>query len=161
MKKITLSTALAAALALPLASFADSGPGCGLGSQVFKGQSGLFPHTAAATTNGTSFNQLSGISSGTLGCDPESVVSNEFERQVFVAMNLDNLSQEMAQGGGLHLDSLASLYRIAPEDKDSFIGLSQRQLPAWLGGASGDAALLLAGLEHAMASDPALAKYTR
>ncbi len=159
MKRLALSAALAA-MTLPAASFADSGPGCGLGAQIFKGQSGLFAHTAAATTNGTSYNQLFGLTSGTLDCDPESVVSNDFEREVFVAMNLDNLSQEMAQGGGAHLDSLASLYGISAEDKDHFLDLSQRQLPTLLQGAA-DADTLLSALDTAMASDPALARYVR
>ena len=162
MKRKTqfLSLALAAAV-LPGLSLADAGPGCGLGTQIFKGQSGLFAHTLAATTNGSTWNQWFGLTSGTLDCDPTNVVSNESERVHFVSANLDNLSQEMAQGGGRHVQALAALYDIAPGDREQFYRLTQRELPRLLDSSREGAQALLARLDSAMGADPVLAKYAR
>ncbi len=160
MKKTALSLALAAS-ALPGFALADNGPGCGIGTQIFKGQSGLFAHTLAATTNGSTFNQLFGLTSGTLDCNPANVVSNEFERVNFVAANLDNLSQEMAQGGGSHVQALAALYDIAPADRAQFYELTQREIPQLLDSSKNGAQALLVSLNTAMNADPVLAKYSR
>lgn len=160
MKKAALTLALAAAT-LPGLSLADNGPGCGIGTEIFKGQSGLFAHTLAATTNGSTFNQWFGLTSGTLDCNPTSVVSNDFERVNFVAANLDNLSQEMAQGGGIHVRTLASLYAIEPSDRAQFYDLTQRKMSQLLDSSKDGAQALLASLDSAMGADPVLAKYTR
>ncbi|HFE32168.1 MAG TPA: DUF3015 domain-containing protein, partial [Gammaproteobacteria bacterium] len=135
--------------------------GCGIGTQIFKGQSGLFAHTLAATTNGSTYNQYFGLTSGTLECNPTAVVSNEFERVNFVAANLDNLSQEMAQGAGSHMQTLAALYDIAPADRAQFYQLTQRKMPQLLDSSKDGAQALLASLDMAMGADPVLAKYSR
>ena len=160
MKKTILSLALAAS-ALPGLVMADAGPGCGVGTQIFKGQSGLFAHILASTTNGSTSNQWFGLTSGTLDCNPTNVVSNEYERINFVTANLDNLSQEMAQGGGAHVQALASLYDIAPADRDQFYRLTQREMPRLLDSSRQGAQALLASLDTALGADPVLAKYTR
>jgi hypothetical protein len=131
MKSFMVSLALAT---FGLAGAADAGstngPGCGWGATLFKGQSGLFAHTAAATTNGTTWNQWFGLTSGTAGCDPDTVVSNEYQRKLFVASNMDNLSQDMAQGRGDHLDALASLLDISEQDKPGFFSLTVTTHPS-------------------------------
>ena len=160
MKKVVLTLALAATT-LPGLTLADSGPGCGIGTQIFKGQSGLFAHTLAATTNGSTFNQYFGLTSGSLDCNPSNVVSNDYERINFVAANLDNLSQEMAQGSGSHVQALAALYDIAPADRAQFYQLTQREMPQLLDSSRHGAQALLASLDTAMDADPVLAKYTR
>jgi len=159
MKKVVIP-AIFATLAFSGICSADSGPGCGVGTQIFKGQSGLFAHTLAATTNGSTWNQWFGLTSGTLECDPNAVVSNEYEREVFVAMNLDNISQELAQGEGDHLRSLAALFEVAPEHQAHFIDLSKQQLPAVLAEENSNARTLLTALTDAMSNDPMLARYT-
>jgi hypothetical protein len=153
----------AALIALPGFALAadNAGPGCGLGRVVFKGQSGFFPHTSAATTNGTSWNQLFGLTSETSDCNPSSVVSREVQRQFFVASNLDHLHQEMAQGAGLHLQALADLMEIAPSDQPAFAKLTQERFPALLGAADEGPSAVLAALDSAMTADPVLARYTR
>lgn len=160
MKKL-LITAAAAAMAIPVWAMADSGPGCGVGTQIFKGQSGIFAHTVAATTNGTLVNQWFGLTSGTLGCDPQSVVSNEYQRQMFVASNMDNLTREMAQGSGDHLVSLASLMGIDATDRGEFYALTKAKLPVLMQAPNTGAKELLAALDSAMLTDANLAKYVR
>lgn len=160
MKRIMASAVIAAA-AVTGTAFADSGPGCGWGTMIFKGQSGLFAHTLAATTNGTSYNQWFGLTSGTGGCDATVVVSNEYQRKIFVASNMDSLSQDMAQGRGDHLDALASLLSISEADKPGFYSLTQANLPQIMAAADQGAADVLAVLDGAMSADPVLAKYVR
>ncbi len=160
MKKVIIPAALAL-LGMAGNIYADNGPGCGWGTTVFKGQSGFVPHTSAATTNGTTMNQWFGLTSGTGSCDPESVVSNEFQRKLFVASNMDNLSQEMAQGRGDHLDVLASLMSISEQDKDNFYSLTQAEFPRLMDAANEGAVNVLAVLDDMMLADPVLAKYAR
>lgn len=160
MKKIFLSVALGA-MTLPAVSLADSGPGCGVGTNIFKGQTGLFAHTAAATTNGSTFNQLFGLTSGSLDCNPGATVSNEYQREIFVSANMDSISQEMAQGGGDHLRSLATLFDIAQADRPVFYSLTQQQLPTLLDSSKQGAKAMLSSLDSAMVADPVLAKYVR
>jgi hypothetical protein len=78
----------------------EKGAGCGLGKMLFEGKSGMVPHILAATTNGSSGNNTFGITSGTSGCEADSVIKREHEQEVFVANNFDNLSQDMARGDG-------------------------------------------------------------
>jgi hypothetical protein len=161
MKKLIKSAAFLL-MAAPLSSvLADSGPGCGLGQQIFKGQSGLFAHTAAATTNGTFWNQWFGLSSGTLGCDGNSVVDNEYQRKVFVANNLDNIAQDMAQGQGDHLASLASLMGVSKTDEPVFFAMTQTHYGKLVSAGDTTATQFLSALDNAMVSDPVLAKYVR
>jgi len=63
MKKIIFKAVLLAST-LPIASAiaAPNNVGCGLGSTIFEGESGLVKQVLAVTTNGTSGNQTFGIS---------------------------------------------------------------------------------------------------
>lgn len=160
MKKTLVSAALAAFL-LPLGAQADNGPGCGVGQMIFKGQSGLLPHTLAATTNGSTYNQWFGLTSGTLECNPEAVVSNEFQREVFVAANMDSITQEMARGNGDHLTSLADLMGISASDRDGFFALTKAQFSALMDASDDGAKGMLVAIDSAMMTDAALAKYVR
>ena len=91
--------------------------GCGLGSTIFAGQSGLAPQVLAVTTNGTFGNQTFGITSGTLGCDDgDSVVASAEVRQLADA-NLDKLAVDIARGEGETLASLASAMKIKMQDQ--------------------------------------------
>lgn len=149
-------------LAAPFASaYAGSGSGCGLGQTVFEGQSGLFPNVLAITTNGTSGNNTFGLTSGTSGCDAESVVDNEYQRKVFVASNLDNLSQEIAQGQGDHLASLASLMGVSEADQSAFYTFTQSNYGSLFSTSEVSADNVIASLDTEMLKNPTLAKYVR
>ena len=120
------------------ASFAASGPGCGLGQQIFAGQSGLSAHALAATSNATFANQLFGLTFDSLGCNGETVVTAEFQRNVFVASNIDNIARDAAQGGGDHLQSLAAIMQIQDIDTARFYELAQVNYDELFGGSSTD-----------------------
>lgn len=141
-------------------ALADSGPGCGLGQQIFAGQSGLAAHVMAATTNGSSFNQLFGLSFDSLGCNGETVITAEFQRNVFVANNYDDIARDAAKGGGDHLESLAELMQMQDTDAEKFYVLAQVNYDALFGDTTADSAHWLAKLDSALSADPALARYS-
>jgi hypothetical protein len=143
------------------ATIAESGPGCGFGQQVFAGQSGLAAHVMAATTNGSTYNQLFGLSFDSLGCNGETVVTAEFQRNVFVASNFDNIARDAAQGGGDHLQSLASIMQIQDTDAERFYTLAQVNYDALFGGTNAsDHQAWLQKLDSTLSADPTLSKYS-
>lgn len=156
-----LSIAVVLIAAPTMSALAGEGSGCGVGTMIFKGQSGLFPNVLAITTNGTLGNQTFGLTSGTLGCDSTKVVENDYERRTFVASNLDNLSQDMAQGNGEHLAVLASLMGVAAEDQARFFQLTQAQYGRLFQSSATTSNEVLASLDQALTGDAQLAKYVR
>ena len=144
------------------ATIADGGPGCGLGQQIFAGQSGLAAHVLAATTNTTFFyNQIFGLSFDSLGCNGDTVVTAEFQRKVFVASNFDNIARDAAQGGGDHLQSLAAIMQIQDNDADHFFQLAQLNYDELFGANSAtDHKAWLEKLDDTLAADPTLSKYS-
>lgn len=156
----TLSVCLLPLLAT--ASFnvsAANGAGCGLGQQIFAGQSGLGPHVLAATTNGSSFNQLFGISFDSLGCNGETVITAAFQRNVFVAGNFDNIARDAAQGGGEHLQSLASLMNMDDAAAERFFQLAQQEYDDLFGQQMDNHEAWLAKLDAKLSDDPLLSQY--
>ena len=105
MKKL-LAVAL---LASSSCVMADQDVGCGLGTMVWAGQSGLAPKILAATTNGTSANQTFGITSGTLGCQADGVISSRARLSMFMGTNSERLARDMSVGQGEALNVLADL----------------------------------------------------
>lgn len=95
-----LSSLLLGATALVAGPYGMAG--CGLGSMVIA-PSGS--QTSASTTNGTAYNQLFGISSGTSNCKSSAEMAAISRQEDFVSVNLGTLSKEMAQGSG---ESLAA-----------------------------------------------------
>ena len=120
MKKII--TALTLAIALPTAAFAaaDNVGGCGLGSMVFKGQSGIVPQVLAVTTNGTSGNQTFGITTGTLGCTSDGMVNSNMKTAMFIESNKSQLARDMSVGSGEALASLSNLIGVDAKDQATF-----------------------------------------
>lgn len=105
MKNIILSL-----LVLVMASTANAAnygmAGCGLGSIVM-GSSGS--QVLAATTNGTFYSQLFGITSGTSNCTDAGVVSKAAELPTFIEANRVEISNDLARGEGETLSHLATI----------------------------------------------------
>jgi hypothetical protein len=80
--------------------------GCGLGSMVFKPDSG-FTQIFAATTNGLFGTQTFGITSGTSNCDTGG--GGAASAKVFIEANREALSKDIAKGGGETIKSLSTL----------------------------------------------------
>jgi hypothetical protein len=157
MKRVIVALAFLG-LAFGSSAFAaNEGPGCGLGSNLFKGQSGVLPMTLAATTNGISGNQTFGMTSGTSGCKADSVIMNEKEQEAFVAANLSTLNQEMAQGQGAHVTALASLMGCPTAAQGEFARVSQESYGAVFASTDVQAGAVLASLKDEMGRHPVLA----
>jgi hypothetical protein len=86
---------------------AKYGPaGCGLGSLIFEPDSG-FTQIFAATTNGTSYTQTFGITSGTSNCDDDA--GGEESAKAFVQTNRAALAKDIARGKGETIATLSEL----------------------------------------------------
>ena len=157
MKKMMVAFVFAA---LPFgAAMADNDIGCGLGTQVWAGQSGLLPKILGATTNGTSGNQTFGITSGTLGCSQDGVIKAELRRTQFASANLDQLAAEVAAGEGESLTTLAALYNVSAADRAAFKALAQQNYGAMFTNTTATTGDVLAALEKAMQADARFAAY--
>lgn len=137
---------------------ADAGSGCGLGSLMFEGNSGVGAHAVAMTTNGSLFNNTFGMSSGTLGCDPEIPVRYRGER-VYISANMTRLAEDMSRGHGEILAGLAEMMGIAETDKAAFYSLTQRNFGRIYASESATADQVMDALIGTMKADPSLAKY--
>lgn len=152
LKKIALGCVLALGSA---AAFADSDAGCGIGSQVWAGQSGKAPKILAATTNGLFLNQLFGITFGTLGCNGTGTVTAKV--LTFTNENAENLARDMAVGQGENLNVLAELLQIKSQDKARFFAVSKANFKNIY--ASDNTLEVLASLQQVMAKDDVLKAY--
>lgn len=112
MKKL-----IAGAILFGASTMAFAQPGCGVGSMIWKGQSGVAPHVLAATTNGTLGNQTFGMTTGTLGCQTNQAVQS---MAMYMDSNIDKVAREMSRGTGENLDTLAVLLGINEADRDEF-----------------------------------------
>ena len=157
MKKMMAVIVLAA---LPFgAAMADNDVGCGFGTQVWEGQSGMIPKVLAATTNGSTGNQTFGISSGTLGCSQDGVIKAELRRAQFASANIDQLAAEVAAGEGESLTTLAALYNVAAADRAAFNTLAQKSYSTLFATTNTTTGDVLAALEKAMTADARFAAY--
>ena len=132
MSKIMLMVLIAALSSmngLVMAANPDTGPGCGLGKILwadYANQKSIAPQVLMVTTNGTGMNTFA-ISSGTSGCSNDGKIMAEHKAVSFTAANFENLSQEMAQGQGEHLASLATLMGVQAEQQPSFFTMMQQR----------------------------------
>jgi hypothetical protein len=143
----------------PMTAFADNDVGCGLGTQVWEGRSGLLPKILAATTNGLIGNQTFGISSGTLGCSSGGVIKAEYRAPVFAAANLDQLAADMAAGKGETLEAYATIYGIQGDDRTAFFALTKAHYAEIFASPATTATDVVASVQALMKADTRLAHY--
>lgn len=103
--------------------------GCGLGSLVMT-KNTVVSQTLAVTTNGTSANQVFGITSGTSGCKRKGFVRQEKEQEHFIAANFNNLKEDIARGSGENLTALGYLLGCPPEKQPAFRQVLQQNFGA-------------------------------
>lgn len=138
----------------------ESGPGCGLGAMMWADSAAkkhILQQSMIATTNGTGM-QTFAISSGTSGCTNDGVIVQNERVNVFAGINFDNLTQEMAQGSGEHLSSLATLMGVPEDLQPQFFALVQEHYDAILQAQNATPVTMLNGLYQTMASHPAFAQ---
>jgi hypothetical protein len=146
---------------LSMAANPDTGPGCGLGKLAwgdYKGQKEIAPQVMMATTNGTFGSGTFGISSGTSGCTNDGKIMSEHKTTMFAQLNFDNLSQEMAQGQGEHLASLATLMGVPTEQQPAFFAMTQNQYTALIREGEASPVAMVKAINDAIATHPVLAQ---
>jgi hypothetical protein len=160
-KKIAIAALMTLA---PMSMAMAAGPnsvGCGVGTIIWNGQSGVAPQVLAATTNGTLGNQTFGISTGTLGCAQNGTVSNPVRVSMFIDTNLDKLAADMAVGQGETLDSMANLMGVTEADKPAFFQTTKEHFAEIISSERVSTADLMASLKNVLAANDALAQYSR
>lgn len=162
IKKLVLAAVVVALFPLSntFAQGYGNGPGCGLGAMIFQGNKKIVHQVLAATTNGSFGNQTFGITSGTLGCTNDGIVKNEEKVNVFASVNFDSLSQEMAQGKGEHLASLASLMGVPADHRAAFFSLTQEKYTSIFKTEQTTSTEMLGSLASEMSAHPDLSSYT-
>ena len=155
-KKLVAVVALALA---PLSAHADNDAGCGLGTQLMEGQSGILFHLLATYTNGILGNQTFGITSGTLGCNGNTTITADAGLTKFASTNFDQLAAEMAAGEGEALTALASLYGVEAADRGAFYSLTKTHYGAIMSSDAVTAGEVVATIKSLMAADARLARY--
>ena len=156
MKKIIAGIALTVA---PMLSVAQSfGPaGCGVGSIIFDGQTGMGPNILAATTNGFYGTQTFAMTSGTLGCDVnQPVVSNT---AMYIDANMENIASDISRGQGEALDALASLLSVEQADQAHFATVMQENFSKIYPTSDVTADQVTLAVFDVLRSDTTLAKY--
>ena len=141
---------------------ADTGPGCGLGKEVWKND----PHTdnigkqmLISTTNNPIIPlQAFAITTGTLGCKNSGKVWVEERVNMFASANFESLSQEMAQGQGEHLASLAALMGVPAEHRAEFFAMTQDRFTSLVKAGEASPVSMVKAINDAIASHPVLAQ---
>ncbi len=144
----------------------DTGPGCGLGKIAWEGSNAdpqsIGPQLLISTTNNTVLPwQAFGITTGNFGCTNNGKFWAERKISMFASVNFDNLSQEMAQGGGEHLTSLASLMDIPADKQDEFFSLAQQKYATLIQNGEINSVAVIKALNDAIATHPLLAKVSQ
>ncbi len=126
MKKLMTLAAAGFLLASTQAMAIDS-TGCGLGSTLWKGHRGAGPQLLAVTTNGTSGSQTFGITSGSLGCDPNGRITGGTGKVLFVFLenNMEQYAFDASRGEGETLYTIAGILgrpveEVATVSKENF-----------------------------------------
>lgn len=146
---------------LAMAANPDTGPGCGLGKLAwgdYKGQKEIAPQVMMATTNGTFGSNTFGISFGTSGCTNDGKVMSEHKTTMFAQLNFENLSQEMAQGQGEHLASLATLMGVPAEHQAEFFVMTQERYTSLVKTGEASPVAMVKAINDAIATHPVLAQ---
>lgn len=113
MKKLLCAVMLTG---LSFSAMAAHGPaGCGLGSVIFEGKSGLVMNALAGITNGIFSNQTFAMSTGTLGC--EDAKTARVSAVSFIENNMVALSSDIARGEGESLDAYLALVNAPQANK--------------------------------------------
>lgn len=156
MRPFLIGSVMMVASSVAMAS--DSGPGCGWGSMLFKGQSGKASHVVAATTNGTSGNNTFGMTSGTNGCDTSKTISYTGTSAV-VFHNMDRLSNDIAKGDGEILSTVAAVMGIQEQDVPTFKRVMHENFDTLYPNSEVTSNQVLDTMIDLMSKDEALAKY--
>ena len=158
--KVVLLVAVLA-LAPIAAAKADNDVGCGFGTALWEGKTGLPFKIFAATTNLIG-SQTILITFGLLNCsDGTGNVTASAQTRHFAATSFDNIARDAAFGGGESLDTLAALLLISPADRPAFANLAQSHFAELFPANDVTSNEMLETLVRLMQQDARLAIYAR
>lgn len=119
--------ALIVFLAVPFASgaaLADNDVGCGIGTTLMEGRSGLAAHALASWTNGSTGNSVS-LTFNSFGCDSSGTVTADAQLRKFSATNIDQLAYDAARGEGETLAAFGHLLGVRESQREAFASFTQ------------------------------------
>jgi len=148
----TAVVVVGAALGAAGTAVADNDIGCGVGTAVFEGKSGVGFKILGSSTNGITFQSIS-ITFGLINCGKSDTIT------AFTGSNLDQLAADMATGEGETLAALGTLLEIAPEDRAAFYSLTQDNFGALFPSDTTTAGEVMANLQQLMREDALLSVY--
>lgn len=155
MKKFLAVAILASASSM---SYADPDAGCGVGSSIWAGNSGLLPKVLASFTNKITFQSVS-IALGVFGCNNNGVVTSAVRITMFTGSNIDKLASEMSVGQGETLNTLADLMGVLSQDKPAFFQATRENFSTIFAENNTTAGDVLNAMNNVLAKDAALAAY--
>ncbi len=156
MKKIIAGLAL---IAVSSVSFAEApgGPNCGWGNMLLEGKSGTGSHLMASITNGTSGNATFGMTTGTNGCSTSGALTYSGANMVSAIM--DEFSEDVARGQGDAMDTVAVIYGVQKQDRETFAKVMHENFAVIFPGENVTADEMMASMEKIMKADSVLSKY--
>jgi Protein of unknown function (DUF3015) len=157
MKKIIAGLVLISASSVANAGAAGGDGGCGWGNALFKGQSGVASHVLAATTNATSGNNTFGMTTGTNGCSTSGKLG--YGGTSVVSSIMDEFSEDVARGEGDALDTVAVVYGIEVQDRNTFAKVMHENFTTLFPNEDVTAEEMIASIEEVMKNDATLSKY--
>lgn len=156
MKKIIAGLVLISASSAANAG-AAGGSGCGWGQALFEGQSGTATHVLAGITNAITGNNTFGMTTGTNGCTTNGTLS--YGGQSVVSSIMNEFSEDVARGEGDALDTVAIVYGVDANDRDTFAKVMHENFTTLFPSEDVTADEMMASIEDLMKSDATLSKY--
>jgi ABC-type uncharacterized transport system YnjBCD ATPase subunit len=159
-----MTRALILALVLIIAPLsmakADNDVGCGVGTEIWKGKTGVGYKIMASWTNGILFQSIS-VTFGLLNCNGQDTVTASARARHFAANNIDAIARDSAVGGGETLDALAALLEVDPTDRATFASLTQANFEELFPSDRTTSEEMLRALDRLMREDEILSGYKR
>jgi hypothetical protein len=156
MKKLVSSMILMGVSSAALA-VAPGGPNCGWGNMLFEGKSGMASHFLASTTNGTSYNAIFGMTTGTNGCSVSEPLTYHGKKMISAVM--DEFSSDVAQGHGEALNAVAVSMGIEPADRGEFAKVAHENFEVIFPNENVTAEEVVQSLTGVMKTNERLSKY--
>ena len=156
MKKIIAGLVLISASSVANAG-AAGGSGCGWGQALFDGQSGTATHVLAGITNASTGNNTFGMTTGTNGCTTNGTLS--YGGQSVVSSIMNEFSEDVARGEGDALDTVAIVYGVEANDRDTFAKVMHENFTTLFPSEDVTAEEMMSSIEDLMKSDATLSKY--
>ncbi|MDF0642818.1 MAG: DUF3015 family protein [Nitrospira sp.] len=135
----------------------DTGPGCGLGRQLWedwKGKKQIAPQLFMASTNVTGSYTFA-ITSGTSGCSNDGTIWDSQKAGLFLEINYANVMDDMARGGGEHLASMATLMGVSEGKQPEFFAMTQERYVSLVNAGEASPVAMVKALNDVVVSYPA------